>query len=224
MEWLNIGIQLYINNEGTFNLYIINCCFKLYLLTSLILFTLTLAVLNDFFMAEPPLFIDVMAPPINIMAFFIDVTAFLPINITAPFINIMAPFTNATAPFTKAIAAVNYSRDLVTLAKMYIKESKYSKKDDNFNYKLMIFNDFYNRVGILQEVKIKGFLIMLHSITLNFYYGNKVTYTTFNSICNTIYNYFKRLEYKHKILIKWNIITLKTVMIKSEGKSTENCL
>ena len=65
---------------------------------------------------------------------------------------------------------------------------------------------------------------MLHSITLDFYYGNKATYTTFNSICNAIRNHFKGLEYKHKVLTKWNAITLKIVMIKSKGKSTEDCL
>ena len=65
---------------------------------------------------------------------------------------------------------------------------------------------------------------MLYSITLTFYYKNKATYTTFNSICNAIRNYFKGLEYKRGVLIKWNAITLKIIIIKSEGKSIEDCL
>ena len=65
---------------------------------------------------------------------------------------------------------------------------------------------------------------MLYSITLNFYYKNKVTYITFNSIYNTIYNHFKGLEYKYKVLIKWNAITFKTVIIKSKSKSIEDYL
>ena len=65
---------------------------------------------------------------------------------------------------------------------------------------------------------------MLRGITLNFYYRNKATYTTFDSICNAIRNYFKGLEYKRRVLIKWNAITLKTVIIKSKGKSIEDCL
>ena len=65
---------------------------------------------------------------------------------------------------------------------------------------------------------------MLYSITLNFYYKNKVTYTTFNNIYNAIYNYFKELEYKRRVLIKWNAITLKTVIIKNKGKSIGYCL
>ena len=102
----------------------------------------------------------------------------------------------------EAKATTNYSRDLATLVKMYMEKSKYSRKDDNFNHKLTIFNDLYDRVGIPQEVKIKGFLIILYSIALNFYYKNKATYTTFNSICNAVCNYFKGLEYKYGVLIK----------------------
>ena len=188
MERLNIEIKLYINNKGTFNLYIINHCFKLHLLTPLILFaTLASAILNNLSMAKPPLFINITAPLINI---------------TAPFINITASFINIIAPFIKVTAAINYSRDLATLAKIYIEENKYNKKDNNFNYKLIIFNNFYNRVGIPQKAKIKGFLIILYGTTFNFYYKNKATYTTFNNICNAICNYFKGLEYKREVLIK----------------------
>jgi len=72
--------------------------------------------------------------------------------------------------------------------------------------------------------KIKAFPTMLCGITLNFYYRNKATYITFNSIYNAIRNYFKGLEYKRGVLTKWNAITLKIVMVKSEGKSIEDCL
>ena len=65
---------------------------------------------------------------------------------------------------------------------------------------------------------------MLCGITLNFYYKNKATYTTFNSIYNAIYNYFKRPEYKRRVLIKWNAITLKIVIIKNKSKSIGDCL
>jgi hypothetical protein len=65
---------------------------------------------------------------------------------------------------------------------------------------------------------------MLHSIALNFYYKNKATYVTFNGICNAIRNHFKGLEYKYRVLVKWNAITLKIVIIKNKGKSTEDCL
>ena len=63
------------------------------------------------------------------------------------------PFSPTNALSTQLIetkvTTINYGRDLATLAKMYTEESKYSKEDDNFNRKLTIFNDFYNRVNIL---------------------------------------------------------------------------
>ena len=74
----------------------------------------------------------------------------LPINATAPLINIIAPSINA--PNTQLIetkATINYSRDLATLAKIYIEESKYSGEDNNFNRKLTIFNNLCDRVNIL---------------------------------------------------------------------------
>ena len=63
--------------------------------------------------------------------------------------DVTAPPTDVTAPPTNVIATINYSRDLVTLVKIYIEKSKYSGEDNNFNRKLIIFNDLYNRVGIL---------------------------------------------------------------------------
>ena len=85
--------------------------------------------------------IDVIAPSIDITAH--------PIDVTAPSIDVTAYPTNVTAPPTNVTATINYSRDLVTLAKIYIEESKYSREDNNFNCKLIIFNNLYNRVGIL---------------------------------------------------------------------------
>jgi hypothetical protein len=224
MEWLDAEIQLYINNKGPFNLYVINHRLKSRSLTPSTSPTPTPAVSNDLPTAELPSPTDVTAPSTDVTAPSTDVTAPSPTNVTAPSTNVTAPPTNATAPSTKATAAVNYGRDLATLAKMYTEESKYSGEDDNFDRKLMIFNDLCDRVDIPQEAKIKGFPTMLRSIALDFYYENKATYTTFDDICNAVRNHFEGPEYKRGVLTKWNAITLKTVIIKNEGKSTGDCL
>ena len=143
MEWLDAEIQLYIDNEGSFNSYIINRRLKLRLSTPLTASTTPVpipAVLNDPPTTKPP-------SPTNVTAPSTDVTA-PPTNVTAPSTDVTAPPINVTAPI-KVIAAVNYGRDLVTLVKIYTEESKYSGEDDNFNRKLIIFNDLYNRVSIL---------------------------------------------------------------------------
>jgi hypothetical protein len=134
MEWLDVEIKLFISTEGPFNLYTINHRLKSHLLTPLTSPTLTPAVLNNLPMAEPPSPINTTAPPINIMAPSTNVTA-SPINVAAPSI--------------KVIATINYGRDLATLVKMYTEESKYSGEDDNFDRKLTIFNNLYNRISIL---------------------------------------------------------------------------
>ena len=60
-----------------------------------------------------------------------------------------SPTNILNTQLTEAKAITNYSRDLTTLAKIYTEESKYSKKDNNFNYKFIIFNNLYNKVDIL---------------------------------------------------------------------------
>jgi len=67
----------------------------------------------------------------------------------APTAKLLLPINTLNTQPTEAKATVNYSRDLATLAKIYTEESKYSRKDNNFNHKLTIFNDLCNRVNIL---------------------------------------------------------------------------
>ena len=41
------------------------------------------------------------------------------------------------------LIAKTYNKELANLAKLYINKSKYSSKNDNFNFKLTIFTDLY---------------------------------------------------------------------------------
>ena len=59
------------------------------------------------------------------------------------------PINTLNTQLTETKVTANYSRDLATLVKIYMEEGKYNKEDNNFNYKLIIFNDFYNKVNIL---------------------------------------------------------------------------
>ena len=36
-----------------------------------------------------------------------------------------------------------YNKELINLAKLYIDKSKYNNKNDNFDFKLIIFTDLY---------------------------------------------------------------------------------
>jgi negative regulator of genetic competence, sporulation and motility len=117
------------------------------------------------------------------------------------------------------------------LTKLYTDKAKYSEKNDNFSFKLIMFNDMCDRVDVSSETKLKAFLIMLKELALNYYYDNMTSKNknhsiTFDDVCVSIMSYFKDAEYKRSILNKWNNLTLKSVMSKTENeeKSMNECL
>jgi hypothetical protein len=87
-----------------------------------------------------------------------------------------------------------------------------------------------DRVDVSQSAKLKAFSIMLKDLALDYYYFNMFTITitviTFDEVCFSMRNYFEDVEYRRDILFKWNNLTLKSIMIKSENedKSIEECL
>ncbi len=102
---------------------------------------------------------------------------------------------------------------------------KYSGENDNFNFKLTMFHDLYNRADIPNNVKMKAFPTMLRSLALNHYYANIINkHLDFDGICNAITNYFEGPEYKRSVLSKWNSTSLRSVINNNAGKSTEECL
>ena len=91
----------------------------------------------------------------------------------------------------------------MNLIKIYTEDNKYSKENNNFDFKLIIFHDFYNRTDMPQKAKVKAYPIILRGLTLNYHYTNlkNITLTLlFNQIYNTTRNYFKGIEYKYGIL------------------------
>jgi hypothetical protein len=42
----------------------------------------------------------------------------------------------------------NFGKELTNLAKLYTEDTKYSGEDDNFDYKLMIFHDLYDKAAL----------------------------------------------------------------------------
>ncbi len=127
----------------------------------------------------------------------------------------------------QSIRTSDYDRELINLAKLYTDEVKYNEKNDNFSFKLIMFNDMCDRVDVSSQVKLKAFLIMFKRLALNYYYSNlsnSKASLTFDEVCVSIMNYFEDAEYKRNILNKWNNITLKTMMSFNESKSMNECL
>ena len=86
---------------------------------------------------------------------------------------------------------------------MYTENNKYSKKDDNFDFKLTIFHDLYSRVDVPQEAKVKAYPTILRGLALDHYYTNlkNITLTLlFDQIYDAICNYFEGPKYRYGIL------------------------
>ncbi len=121
-----------------------------------------------------------------------------------------------------------HEKELANLAKLYTNEAKYSDENDSFSFKLTIFHDMCDRANVSQSAKLKAFSIMLKGLILDYYYSNMSTDTLiiFDEVCFSMRNYFEDAEYRRSILSKWNNLTLKSIMIKSENenKFIEKCL
>ena len=128
-------------------------------------------------------------------------------------------------PIQNKPTSKDYRRELSIMIKIYTKKNKYRGDRDSFNFKLTIFHNIYGRADILYKAKTKAFFIMLKSLALNFYYlNNTINKSSFQDICSTIQTYFKGLKYKRGILVYQNAISLKSIIDKSEGKSTADYL
>ncbi len=105
----------------------------------------------------------------------------------------------------QSIKPSGYDRELANLTKLYSDDAKYNEKNDNFSFKLTMFNDMCDRVDVLNEIKLKAFPIMLKRLALNYYYSNVINSKaslTFDDVCASITSYFEDAEYRRSILNK----------------------
>ena len=96
-----------------------------------------------------------------------------------------------------------YSKELANLAKLYTDKSKYSSENNNFNFKLTIFIDRYQKADIPKQEFGQAYSTILRGLALNYYYTNLKSNpisVSFNKLYKAIHNYFKGLEYKRNIL------------------------
>jgi hypothetical protein len=102
-----------------------------------------------------------------------------------------------------------------------------NEENDNFSFKLTMFNDMCDRIDVSFETKLKAFLTMLKELALDYYYANIINNKnafTFDDVCISIMSYFEDAEYKRNTLNKWNNITLRTMMSFNKNKSMNECL
>ena len=137
------------------------------------------------------------------------------------------PHPNPSQPLPVNITG--YGRELSNLAKLYTDEAKYSGENDSFDFKLTVFHDMCARADVPPGAKLKALPTMLKGLALDYYYSNVSSSripVTFDGACYAIQAYFEGAEYRRSVLSRWNGITLKSVVGKTEneGKSMEECL
>jgi hypothetical protein len=58
-----------------------------------------------------------------------------------------------------------YSKEVATIAKIYMDDQKYDRVSDSFNFKLTIFYNICKRSGLLPEGHVVAFPNMLKGLT-----------------------------------------------------------
>ena len=88
-------------------------------------------------------------------------------------------------------------------------EVKYSGKQDNFNFKFKIFQNYCLQAGVPQQAYIITIPTILYGLALKYYFTYLKDLNPLKNIYIGLKAYFEGDEYKRDILLKWNIIMLK---------------
>jgi hypothetical protein len=117
---------------------------------------------------------------------------------------------------------------MAIVTKMYTDDLKYTGYNDNFDYKLAIFNNVCKRANLPDYLKATAFPAMLTGQALTHYFTNLTNANQqdppFDQMCIAIRNHFENPEYKRSVLNQWNELSLRSVIGKNSSKSTEECL
>ena len=123
----------------------------------------------------------------------------------------------------------NFFKGLGNLVKLYTDEEKYSGGNDNFDQKLLIFNDNCDAAGILPSMRHRAYPRMLRGLAKDHYFSNlqkSPQKLNLEQLCVATRNYFEGEEYRRRMLEKWNTLTLRKVISRPENssKTTTECL
>lgn len=116
---------------------------------------------------------------------------------------------------------------MISLARIYTDDLKYSGEGESFDYKYNIFIDLCEKVEIPSEAYFKAFSTMLKGTALKHYYTSikpNPRITQLCEICDNIRQTFEGEEFKRSMLTRWNNITLRSVIEKNPSKDIETCL
>jgi hypothetical protein len=118
---------------------------------------------------------------------------------------------------------VSYIKEATAIAKFYSDSDKYDGVSDSFDFKLNIFHDICNRVGLPPDGYSVVFPTMLKGLAQEHYYTSNLASRPFSDACDRIRQFFEGPEYHRKNLTIWNNTTLQGIINENSDKSIYQC-
>ena len=113
-----------------------------------------------------------------------------------------------------------YSKELTQLDKLYKNEDKFGGTGDNFTFKLSIFHDKCQLVGLPPDAYLEGASIMLTGQAQTHFYANRESIVSFKDFCRKIRLFFEGPEWERLNLIKWQTVSLADTIAANPTLST----
>ena len=85
-------------------------------------------------------------------------------------------------------------KKLIQLDKLYKNKDKFGGTGDNFAFKLNIFYDKCQLVGLLSDAYLEGASVMLTGQAKTHFYANRESIVSFDDFCQKIRLFFKGPE------------------------------
>lgn len=125
---------------------------------------------------------------------------------------------------SQAVKTLTYSHELTQLDKVYKDDDKFSGTGDNLDYKLAIFYDKCNRIGLPPEMYGRAASIMLSGQAQTYYYNNRSAMATWPEFVASLRKFFEGTEWNRLNRAKWQTINLADVITANPTLSTADCL
>lgn len=110
------------------------------------------------------------------------------------------------------------------LDKLYKNKDKSGGTGDNFTFKLSVFYDKCQLVGLSSDTYLKGAFVMLTGQAQTHFYTNPESIMSFDDFWQKIQLFFEEPEWKCFNLIKWQIISLTNTIATNPTLLTSECL
>ncbi len=125
---------------------------------------------------------------------------------------------------TQSRLVQNFFKKLSQLNKIYKIDEKFKNTDDNFEFKLKIFNNKCKRVDLSSNAYLKVIAFMFANRTLFHFYVNEYENITFDKFRVDMKRFFEEFEWKRFNLTKWQFIHMNNIIVANSNLSLIECL